>query len=186
MKKKIFKVMILGDSGVGKTSILEQYVNQVFTGKYKVTIGSDFLTRDLTINEEKIKLQIWDTAGQEKYRSLSLAYYRGADACVFVYDITDKSSFANVDTWMETFFAQVPDSQTGSFPVVVVGNKVDKEGRAVTSDAAKRWTRSHSDVALFEVSAKTGEGVETAFMEIGRLLVNRSNEGKKYCLALKW
>ena len=179
MKKKLYKVMILGDSGVGKTSILEQYVNQIFTGKYKVTIGSDFLTKDLTIDEEKIKLQIWDTAGQEKYRSLSLAYYRGADACVFVYDITDKTSFGNLDSWMETFFAQTAEGQTANFPIVIVGNKLDKEGRTVTIEAAKRWARGHNDVAVIEVSAKTGEGIESAFLEIGKLLVNKSNEQEK-------
>ena len=163
--------MILGDSGVGKTSILEQYVNQTFTGHYKVTIGSDFLTKDLQFEDERLKLQIWDTAGQEKYRSLSLAYYRGADACIFVYDVTDKSSFTNLGTWMETFFSQVPDKQATNFPVVIVGNKIDKGGRAVAEEASKKWCKSHGDLAYFESSAKTRAGIDDAFNHIAKLIV---------------
>ena len=179
MKKKIFKIMILGDSGVGKTSILEQYVNQVFTGKYKVTIGSDFLTKDLVIDEEKVKFQIWDTAGQEKYRSLSLAYYRGADGCIFVYDITDKTSFSNLGTWMETFFAQVPEGQAKDFPVVIMGNKVDKGEKIVEKEAAQRWARSQGELPVIEVSAKTRVGIDDAFTELGKMLVKRSKEEKR-------
>ena len=175
MRKKICKVMILGDSGVGKTSILEQYVNRIFTGKYKVTIGADFLTKDLTINEEKIMLQIWDTAGQEKYRGLSLAYYRGSEACVLVYDITNKASFTSLNSWMETFFGQVPESQLDNFPLVIVGNKIDKEGREVTLEVARKWTQLHNNATLVEVSAKTGIGIDTVFNHIGDLLANKYN-----------
>ncbi len=172
--------MILGDSGVGKTSILEQYVNQVFTGHYKVTIGSDFLTKDLQVDGEKIKLQIWDTAGQEKYRSLSLAYYRGADACMFVYDVTDKHSFTNLGSWMETFFTQVPDKQAGNFPVVVVGNKIDKGGRAVAEEAARKWCKTHGDLAYFEASAKTRAGIDDAFTHIAKLIIKGTATQQEY------
>ncbi len=170
MKKKVFKVMVLGDAGVGKTSILEQYVNQVFTGAYKVTIGSDFLSKELLLGTDHVRLQIWDTAGQEKYRSLSLAYYRGADACMFVFDVTDKRSFNNLEMWMQTFFSQIPEKQVETFPVVIVGNKADKTGdRLVSEDAIKRWCKNHNNVSYFDVSAKTRSGIDEAFERLSGL-----------------
>ena len=172
---KVYKVMILGDSGVGKTSILEQYVSQVFTGHYKVTIGSDFLSKDLMIDGKRVKLQIWDTAGQEKYRSLSLAYYRGADACLFAYDVTDKPSFLHLDAWVETFFSQIPEKQTEGFPIVLLGNKIDKKGRVVNIESVKKWCKTHSDTSYYETSAKTRSGIDEAFSKIGQLLKDRPN-----------
>lgn len=183
MEKKIFKVMILGDSFVGKTSILKQYGNKTFLQKYKATIGSDFVDKELTIDEQKIKIEIWDTAGQEKYKSLTQNFYRGAEACMFVYDTTNKASLANLDSWVVAFFSQIHEKQIENFPVVIVGNKIDlKENDAPLGDAAKRWARAHNDPPLFEVSAKTGIGIKEAFNEIGRLLLKRESEGIKYSL----
>ncbi|KAF0721376.1 hypothetical protein AaE_010076, partial [Aphanomyces astaci] len=88
-KKVLLKVIILGDSGVGKTSLMNQYVNQKFTNQYKATIGADFLTKEIMSDEKLVTMQIWDTAGQERFQSLGVAFYRGADACVLVYDITN-------------------------------------------------------------------------------------------------
>jgi Ras-related protein Rab-7A len=166
--------MILGDSGVGKTSILNQYVNKVFTGHYKITIGSDFLTKDLDVGGEKLKLQIWDTAGQEKYRSLGLAYYRGADACMFVYDVTDKTSLANLGSWIETFFTQLPGQSKESFPAIIAGNKCDKSDKLVTEAMAKKWRRSNGNLKHFEVSARTRQGVDEAFEYLGKILCEKS------------
>ncbi len=169
MRKKIFKVMILGDSGVGKTSILEQYVNKSFAGTYKVTIGADFLNKDLMLGSEAFKLQIWDTAGQEKYRSLGLAYYRGADACMFVFDVTDVRTFNNLGAWVETFFSEMPEKQTESFPIVIVGNKTDKPGRTVSQEMARKWCHAHGGFSYFEVSAKSAAGIDPAFEKLTSL-----------------
>ena len=87
-KKVLLKVVILGDSGVGKTSLMNQYVNKRFSAQYKATIGADFLTKEVMIDDKLVTLQIWDTAGQERFQSLGVAFYRGADACILVYDIT--------------------------------------------------------------------------------------------------
>ncbi len=176
MKKKFLKVMILGNSGVGKTSLLEQYVNRAFSGAYKVTIGADFLTKDLDVEGSKIKLQIWDTAGQEKYRSLSVAYYRGADACLLVYDITDKTSFKDLDKWLEAFLAQLSEDKAKRFPIVLLGNKADKKERIVTPEMAKKWCVAHEDMQFFETSAKTRQGVDDAFEQIAKMSVKRSSE----------
>ena len=170
MKKKTFKIMILGDSGVGKTSILKQYVNKVFTGHYKITIGSDFLTKDLSVNGEQLKLQIWDTAGQEKYRSLGLAYYRGADACIFVYDLTDKQSFNNITSWIETFFSQLPGKKQDNFPVIIIGNKSDAEKKVVAESFSTKWCKLNGNLPHYLTSAKTRDGIDEAFNKIAIML----------------
>ena len=174
MKKKFLKVMILGNAGVGKTSILEQYVNKAFTGSYKVTIGADFLTRDLEINGNKIKLQVWDTAGQEKYRSLGIAYYRGADACMYVFDLCDKTTFKDIDKWNEAFMAQIPEEKAKNFPIILLGNKADKPGRIVTPEQAKKWCTEHENIPFYETSAKANIGLEEAFEHVAKLATKRT------------
>merc|ERR1719177_74289 len=103
-RKVLLKIIILGDSGEGKTSILHKYVNNKFIEEHKATIGADFSTREITIDDSRlITLQIWDTAGQERFQSLGNAFYRGADACILVYDITDKESFDAIEEWKSKF-----------------------------------------------------------------------------------
>lgn len=174
MKKKFLKIMILGNAGVGKTSILERYVNKSFTGNYKVTIGADFLTRDLEIDGSKIKLQVWDTAGQEKYRSLGVAYYRGADACMLVFDLADKTTFKDLDKWVEAFFSQLPEDKVKNFPVILLGNKADKPERIVSAEMAKKWCTEHEGIPFYETSAKTNQGLEEAFEHITRMSMKRT------------
>jgi len=176
MKKKFLKIMILGNAGVGKTSILERYVNKAFTGNYKVTIGADFLTRDLVVDAQKIKLQIWDTAGQEKYRSLGIAYYRGADACMLVFDVADKTTFKDLDKWVEAFLAQIPEEKAKNFPIILLGNKADKPDRIVSAEMAKKWCAEHEDVPFYETSAKLGQGLEEAFEHIAKLAIQRTKD----------
>merc|ERR1712072_69009 len=109
-KKVLLKVIILGDSSVGKTSLMNQYVNRKFDNQYKATIGADFLTKEVSVDhngdQRLVTMQIWDTAGQERFQSLGVAFYRGADACVLVYDLTAKKSFENLDTWRDEFLIQ--------------------------------------------------------------------------------
>ena len=162
MKRKFFKILIVGNSSVGKTSLLKRYVNDVFSDNYKATIGADFLTKEFTYDSIKLMLQIWDTAGQERYRSLSMAYYRGADACIFVYDLTLMSSFKELDLWYNTFSSQVPEDRVKGFPYVVFGNKADKIEREVKREMAEKWCQDHG-MPYFETSAKTGEGVNEGF-----------------------
>ncbi|VDO54160.1 unnamed protein product [Onchocerca flexuosa] len=105
-KKALLKVIILGDSGVGKTSLMNQYVNKKFSNQYKATIGADFLTKDISVGDRTVTMQIWDTAGQERFQSLGVAFYRGADCCVLTYDITNASSFRSVEAWRDEFLIQ--------------------------------------------------------------------------------
>ncbi len=175
-KRKVIKVMILGGSGVGKSSILDKYVNKTFSGSYKVTLGSDFLTLDTEVAGHKVRLQLWDTAGQEKYRSLSVSYYRGSDACVFVFDVTDKDSFEDLDSWVQLFFDQLAEGKRDGFPVILIGNKADKGREAVSKDTIKQWCDRNNHMKYFETSAKTGQGLDEAFSHISILATRKAIE----------
>jgi len=116
IKKKVFlKIIILGESGVGKTAILNKYVNGKFIEEHKATIGADFLTKEILVEDKLITLQIWDTAGQERFQSLGSAFYRGADACVLVYDILSEQSFAKIEEWRSNFIAQASPDDPKNF-----------------------------------------------------------------------
>lgn len=187
-KKALLKVIILGDSGVGKTSLMNRYHSGKFTGQYKATIGADFLSKEITIDgsDRKATLQIWDTAGQERFQSLGVAFYRGADACLLVYDITDLKSFQKLDSWKAEFLRQVTGCGPGEsdFPFVVLGNKMDRESeRRVLPARANQWchTPLGHEIPHFETSAKTSLNVDEAFLTAARMALareemNRVNE----------
>lgn len=166
------KVIILGDSGVGKTSLMNQYVHKRFSKQYKATIGADFLTKEVMIDEKLVTLQIWDTAGQERFQSLGVAFYRGADSCVLVHAITDAKSFDNLESWMDEFLAHAAPRaprNAENFPFVVLGNKADLDSqRQVTANKAKAWCASKGDMPFFETSAKEAVNVEAAFKTIAQ------------------
>ena len=156
-KKVLLKLIILGDSGVGKTSLMNQYCNKRFSNQYKATIGADFLTKEVMIDDKLVTLQIWDTAGQERFQSLGVAFYRGADACVLVYDITSEKSFEQLNSWRDEFLTQANPRDPDNFSFVVVGNKVDKEPeRRVPKTKATQWCKSKGPKPIphFETSAK--------------------------------
>jgi Ras-related protein Rab-7A len=162
-KKQLLKIIILGDSGVGKTSLMHQYVSKKFDNRYKATIGADFLTKDVEIDGQAITLQIWDTAGQERFQSLGSAFYRGADACILVFDVTQQESFQHLTSWMEEF-----NIQAGKRDCVLIGNKSDlHEKRQVTAKTAQGWCQKNDDgIKYFETSAKENTGVDDGFMAV--------------------
>jgi len=177
-KKVLLKVIILGDSGVGKTSLMTQYVNKRYSEQYKATIGADFLTKEVMIDDKLVTLQIWDTAGQERFQSLGVAFYRGADACILVYDITNPKSFENLDTWREEFLNQASPRDPENFPFVVLGNKVDKEAdRRVQRSRAQQWCKNKSATPLthYETSAKESLQVDVAFQEAARIALSQDS-----------
>lgn len=168
-KKVLLKVIILGDTGVGKTSLMNQYVNRKFSNQYKATIGADFLTKEVMVDDRIVTMQIWDTAGQERFQSLGVAFYRGADCCVLVFDVSAHSSFKSLDSWRDEFLIQASPRDPENFPFVVLGNKVDLEGeRVVSSKKAQQWCQSKNNMPYFETSAKEGQNVEQAFQTIAR------------------
>lgn len=169
-KNSILKVIILGDSGVGKTSLMQQFVNGKFSHQYKATIGADFLTKDMAIDNKNVTMQLWDTAGQERFQSLGVAFYRGADCCVLVYDVTNSKSFESISSWRDEFLVQANIKEPENFPFVVIGNKIDVEEnkRLISNKKASNLCASLGNVPYFETSAKEAVNVEQAFDVVTR------------------
>ncbi|GFP79002.1 RAS-related protein rab7 [Phtheirospermum japonicum] len=193
-RRTLLKVIVLGDSGVGKTSLMNQYVHKKFSQQYKATIGADFVTKELQIDDRLVTLQIWDTAGQERFQSLGVAFYRGADCCVLVYDVNVMRSFDTLDNWHEEFLKQVgdvcqfvvmqanpPDAKT--FPFILLGNKIDIDGgnsRVVSEKKAKEWCASKGNIPYFETSAKEDYNVDPAFLCIAKAALANENDQDIY------
>ena len=169
-----FKLLMVGSSGAGKSSIVSRFAEDVFDEELSTTIGVDFKVKYIKENDKTVKLMVWDTAGQEKFKTLTSSYYRGAHGVVFVYDVTDAHSFSRLDSWMEEVetFKSYPD-----IVKMLVGNKLDLIGerlREVQEEDAREFARSHG-MMWIETSAKTKEGVAQAFAEmVSKLLENES------------
>ena len=185
MSKVLMKVIILGDSGVGKTSLMNQYVNKRFSLQYKATIGADFLTKELIVQDRLITMQVrsspppcarprlmrcaapklWDTAGQERFQSLGVAFYRGADSCILVFDVNNSKSFETIDSWKDEFLIQANPRDVQNFPFILIGNKVDQDQskRMVSQKRALNWCAANGNIPYFETSAKEAINVDQAF-----------------------
>ncbi|KAF7728367.1 Ras- protein Rab-11B [Apophysomyces ossiformis] len=156
----LFKIVIIGDSGVGKSNLLSRFTNDEFNLESKSTIGVEFATKNIKIGEHTIKAQIWDTSGQERYRAITGAYYRGAVGALLVYDITRQSSFRSIDHWLK----ELRDHADHNISLMLVGNKSDlsETSRAVSTDEAKEYA-ADSEMLFFETSALDSTNVEKAF-----------------------
>ncbi|XP_077980757.1 ras-related protein Rab-7a-like [Glandiceps talaboti] len=179
-KRSLLKVVILGDSGVGKTSLLNQYVNSKFSNQYKATIGADFLTKEINVNDRLVTMTIWDTAGQERFQSLGVAFYRGADCCVLVFDVTSPISFKSLDSWRDEFLLQANIRNAETFPFVAIGNKIDLNTRSISTRRAKAWCQSKHDMPYFETSAKEKLNVDQAFQTIATSALIQEGESELY------
>ena len=173
----LIKVVIVGDSSVGKTNLLSRFVNNSFNQNSRNTIGVDFSAVDLSINGQNIKAQFWDTAGQEKYRSIASAYYKNAQGIIITYDVTREKTFENVNSWYNELREQgEPDVE-----IILIGNKIDLESeRKVTSDQGAQLAKEKG-MFFMEVSAKTNqdECVENAFKILLEEIVNKTEERLK-------
>ena len=155
----IFKLILIGNSGVGKSSIIQRYMKQTFEDSYKCTIGVDFLMKTLEIKGKTVKLQLWDTAGQEKYKSMVASYYRGANVALVVFDITNHSSFDSLPLWIENYYKNGPEQKN----IILIGNKKDMvENRQVTQEEAETFSETNN-MMYFETSAKEGDNIEYVF-----------------------
>ncbi|CAK91498.1 unnamed protein product (macronuclear) [Paramecium tetraurelia] len=176
-KKQLFKIIILGDSGVGKSALMDQYVNARFTQLYKASVGTDFMGKKVMIDDRMVTLQLWDTAGQERFQSLGGAFYRGADCCVLVYDITNPKSFDSLDSQRNEFLMQGQPKYPEHFPFFVLGNKLDKASqRKVQESKAQQWCKSHGNIQFFEVSAKDATNIEQAFQDIAKAAASQEKD----------
>jgi small GTP-binding protein len=166
---KTFKILTIGESGVGKTCILRRFVENKFLKNHLATIGIDFKTKTLNINNQEIKLKIWDTAGQESFRNITTQYYKGADGIVLIYDVTDDASYEKIRDWMEQILSNTKREDIG---LVLLGNKCDMEPRAVTEEQGNKMAEELK-VSYFETSALTGQGINEAFNELTRDIMKR-------------
>ena len=174
--KYLFKVLLVGDCGVGKTSLIRRFTKGYFSESQSSTIGVDFGMKTLDVHGDKIKLQCWDTAGQEKFRALTQSYYRNADAVILVFDITKKGTFASIPQWL----SDVQKYTSKNTVRVLVGNKTDLKGnvRMVNTRSAANLAE-FEDLLYLETSAKWDDNVEMLFTELAeQLRENAKNKGR--------
>jgi len=165
----LFKLLLIGDSGVGKSCLLLRFADDTYTESYISTIGVDFKIRTIELNGKTIKLQIWDTAGQERFRTITSSYYRGAHGIIIVYDITDQVSFNNVKQWLQ----EIDRYACENVNKLLVGNKSDLTNkRVVDYNAAKEFADS-LNIPFLETSAKNATNVEQAFVTMATEIKNR-------------
>ena len=174
----IFKIILIGSSSVGKSSILQRYIQKVFNESYSCTIGVDFFMKSIDVGEKSIKLQLWDTAGTEKFRSITTSYYRGANAAFVVFDLTSKPTFDCLSEWIENYYKYSnPDSKKN---VILIGNKCDLiDKREVKQEEIEKFINDNN-IMYFETSAKNGKNIDECFYYIAEKLVkefeNKDNE----------
>ncbi|XP_010872357.2 ras-related protein Rab-37 isoform X2 [Esox lucius] len=166
-----FKVMLLGDSAVGKTCVLVRFKDGAFLGgNFIATVGIDFRNKVVTVDNVKVKLQIWDTAGQERFRSVTHAYYRDAQALLLLYDITSKSSFDNIRAWL----TEIHEYAQKDVVIMLLGNKSDMVAeRVIKREEGEKLAKEYG-VPFMETSAKTGVNVELAFLAVAKDLKHRA------------
>ncbi|XP_071714835.1 ras-related protein RABA1f-like [Rutidosis leptorrhynchoides] len=158
----LYKVVLIGDSGVGKSNLLTRFSKNEFSLDSKSTIGVEFATRSIKVDDKIVKGQIWDTAGQERYRAITSAYYRGTVGALIVYDITRKVTFENVERWLK----ELREHTDQNIVIMLVGNKSDLGHlRAVQTDEAKGFSE-REDIFFMETSALEALNVEKAFTEV--------------------
>jgi len=166
----LIKLLLIGDSGVGKSCLLLRFCEDSFTPSFITTIGIDFKIRTVEIDGKKIKLQIWDTAGQERFRTITTAYYRGAMGILLVYDVTDEKSFMSIRNWI----ANVDQFAQDSVNRILVGNKCDMTTKKVVEYASGKALADEFGIRFLETSAKNSTNVDEAFISLARDIKKRA------------
>ncbi|XP_023273659.1 ras-related protein Rab-19-like [Seriola lalandi dorsalis] len=167
----LFKIILIGDSNVGKTCVVQNFKSGIFTERQQNTIGVDFTVRTLDIEGKKVKMQVWDTAGQERFRTITQSYYRSAHGAMIAYDITRRSTFDSVTHWIK----EVEQFGATNIVLVLIGNKCDLEPeRQVLFEEACNLAKERGVLAALETSAKESQNVDEAFMMTARELLSRN------------
>ena len=169
----LFKYIIIGDAAVGKSNLLLRYTQGHFKSEYQLTIGVEFGAKNLNIREKNYRIQIWDTAGQENFRSITRAYYKNSVCALVVYDITNRDSFANVSTWIEDCKNQSPKT----IYMILVGNKSDLEDKRQVSQEEGQELAEKYGLEFYETSAKTGSNVDEVFFKSADEIAHKIDQG---------
>lgn len=170
-----YKVVICGDAGTGKTTLTHRFLTNLFKSDSTMTIGVDFEVKSLEVEDKRVKLQIWDFGGEERFRFLLPTYVRGANGALFMYDVTNYSSLAHIDDWLLVIKKEIKVEQD-QFPIIVVGGKADLiDDREVTGDEGINIAKSRGVEGFIECSSKTGENVEETFEALTRLMMQKSD-----------
>ena len=171
----IFKVLLLGNSDVGKSSLLLRYVDSVWNDAFVPTIGVDFKVKTFTINEKKVKMQIWDTAGQERFRTVVATYFRGAHGILLLYDVTNKDSFKNLESWL----IEIEKNAKEKVLKILIGNKCDlTDDREISTEEGKAFALRNG-MEFMETSAKMNTNVTEAFETLGKLMIEFNSKGNQ-------
>ena len=168
-----FKILTIGESGVGKTCILRRFVENKFLKNHLATIGIDFKTKNIEIDGTPIKLKIWDTAGQERFRNITNQYYKGADGIILVFDVTDQKSFKKIKEWMSQIKANTQADQIG---LVLLGNKCDIEPRTISKNDGEELGKELG-IEYYETSAMKGDGIAQAFEFLAKNILTKKKKG---------
>jgi len=169
----LFKYIIIGDTGVGKTALLFQFTEGRFQPVHDLTIGVEFGAKTVSIDNKQIKLQIWDTAGQESFRSITRSYYREAAVALLVYDVTRRETFTHLKQWLE----ETRQNANSLIEIFLVGNKVDLKTRQVSTEEGKRFAEENK-LHFLETSAKTSENVKQVFTEAAKTIYENIKGGR--------
>ena len=175
MSKNLFKLILIGSSNVGKTSIIKQLTSNEFNDNFISTIGVHFYTKNLLIDDKKIQFLIWDTAGVEKFKSVTKNYYKTSNVCIIVFDVTDKQSFEDVFEWLNFYKEYCCENNNKIF---LFGNKIDKNlERSVNAEDVDDFYK-RNNLIYYETSAKDGKNINDVFKNIGKKLIEDVNDGK--------
>ena len=167
----LYKIVLIGDSGVGKSNILSRFTRDAFSSDTKSTIGVEFATRQMVDGDKTIKAQIWDTAGQERYRAITRAYYRGCAGIILVYDLTNAASFRNLDRWLN----EIQEHGVSDAISILIGNKSDLlHLREITTASGQSYAEKHN-LLFLETSALQNSNIELAFQNLISTICRRTN-----------
>jgi Ras-related protein Rab-1A len=168
----LFKLIIIGDTNTGKSCLLQRFADDLYINEFISTIGVDFKVKTITINDKMIKTQIWDTAGQDRFRSITNSYYRGAHGIIISYDITNKQSFVNIERWMRN----VKDLVSDNAVKILIGTKSDLEEKRKVSKKELEDLANELDMKYIETSAKDNKNVDELFIIICKEILNNMTE----------
>ena len=177
------QLLVIGDGAVGKTSILSRFAQDKFSPQYLATLGIDFFTKDVMIDKEIIHIKIWDTAGEERYRSLTKGFFKNGEGIIIVYDVTNKNSFESLKFWIDSI-ENNNNLENKKMPAVILGNKIDISNRQVNENEAQEFAKSRN-YKYFEVSAKSGKGVDESIKYLIEKVIEVVEDDKKLHKSIK-